>query len=64
MCEVIIELYHVSQSVLSIEVSCGIGGRNRVPGGPWPLLNLRAIHRNVIFTVENQFSLAKGPPYF
>ena len=30
-----------------------IGG----PGGPWPLLNLRPLHRNVIFAIENlQFS--------
>ena len=36
-----------------------IGGR-----GLWPLLNLRALHRNVIFAIENHFSLAKSPPYF
>ena len=32
-----------------------IGG----PGEPWPLLNLKPLHKNVIFTIENQFSLAK-----
>ena len=38
-----------------------IGGGN---GGPWPLLNLRPLHRTVIFAIENHFSLAKWPPYF
>ena len=36
-----------------------IGGGNR---GPWPLLNLRPLLRNVIFAIENHFSLAKWPP--
>ena len=27
--------------------------------GPWPLLNLRPLYRNVIFAIENHFSLAK-----
>ena len=36
-----------------------IGGRNR---GAWPLLNLMPLHRNVIFAIENHFSLAKWPP--
>ena len=35
-----------------------IGG----PGGPWPPLNLKPLHRNVIFAIENHFSLAKWPP--
>ena len=26
---------------------------------PWPLLNLKPLHRNVIFATENHFSLAK-----
>ena len=30
-------------------------------GGPWPLLNLRSLHRIVIFAIENHFSLAKWP---
>ena len=33
-------------------------------GGPWPLLNLRPLHRNVIFATENHFSLGKWPPLF
>ena len=36
-----------------------IGGGNR---GAWPLLNLRPLLRNVIFAIENHFSLAKCPP--
>ena len=36
-----------------------IGGRNRGASTPWPLLNIRPLHRNVIFVIENQFSLAK-----
>ena len=31
-------------------------------GGPWPLLNLRPLHRIVIFAIENHLSLAKWPP--
>ena len=31
-------------------------------GGPEPLLNLTPFHRNVIFAIENHFSLAKWPP--
>ena len=31
-------------------------------GGPWPLLNLRPLHRNVIFAIEHHFSLVKWPP--
>ena len=38
-----------------------IGGRNR---GPWPLLDLRPLHRKIIFAIENHFSLAKWPPLF
>ena len=30
--------------------------------GPWPPLNLRSLHRNVIFAIENHFSLVKWPP--
>ena len=37
-----------------------IGGQE----GPWPLLNLRILHRIVIFAIENHFSLTNGPPYF
>ena len=33
-------------------------------GGPWPLLNLRSLHRIVIFVIENHFNLTKWPPYF
>ena len=33
-----------------------------MPGGSWPLLNLRPLHRIVIFAIENHFSLAKFPP--
>ena len=33
-------------------------------GGPWPLLNLRLLHRIVIFAIENHFRLAKWPPLF
>ena len=32
------------------------------PQGPWSLLNLRPLHRIVIFAIENHFSLAKWPP--
>ena len=39
-----------------------IGGGNRGPGGPCPLLNLRPLYRIVIFAIENHFSLAKWPP--
>ena len=39
-----------------------IGGGNRGPQGPWPLLNLRPLHRIAIFAIENHFSLAKWPP--
>ena len=47
---------------LSIWVNMySIGSRNR---GPWPLLNLKTLHKNVIFTTEIHFSLAKWPPYF
>ena len=28
------------------------------------LLNLRPLHRIVIFAIENHFSLIKWPPYF
>ena len=35
-----------------------IGGRNR---RPWPLLNLRPLHRNIVFAANNHFSLAKWP---
>ena len=36
-----------------------IGGENR---GARPPLNLRSLHRNVIFAIENHFSLVKWPP--
>ena len=36
-----------------------IGGGNR---WPWPLLNVRTVHRIVIFIIENHFCLAKWPP--
>ena len=39
-----------------------IGGGNMEARGPWPLLNLRPLHRIVIFAIENHFSLAKWPP--
>ena len=39
-----------------------IGGGNRGARGPWPPLNLRPLHRNVIFAIENHLSLAKWPP--
>ena len=39
-----------------------IGGRNRGVRGPWPLLNFRPLHRNVIFATENCFSLGKVAP--
>ena len=29
------------------------------PGGPFSLLNLKPLHRNVIFTIQTHFSLAK-----
>ena len=38
-----------------------IGSGNR---GPGPLLNLRPLHRNVIFAIENHFSLVMCPPLF
>ena len=28
---------------------------------PWPLITLRPLHRNVIYAIENHFSLAKWP---
>ena len=31
-------------------------------GGPWPLLDLRTLHKIVIYAIENYFSLAKWPP--
>ena len=37
---------------------CTIGSRNKEPGGPWPLLSLKTLHGNVIFPIENHFSLA------
>ena len=36
-----------------------IGGGTR---GQEPPLNLRPLHRNLIFAIENNFSLAKVPP--
>ena len=42
--------------------STGIGGGNRGARGPWPLLNSKPLHRNVIFAIENHFSLVKWPP--
>ena len=39
-----------------------IGGGNRGARGPWSLLNPSPLHRNVIFTMENYFSLSKWPP--
>ena len=30
----------------------------RGPGGPWPLFSLRSLHRNVIFAIENNWTLA------
>ena len=38
-----------------------IGGGNRGERGPWPPLNLRPLHRNVIFAIENHFGLSKWP---
>ena len=35
-----------------------IGGQ----GGPWLLLNLRPLHRIVIFATENHLCLVKWPP--
>ena len=32
------------------------------PGVQWLLVNLRPLHRNVIFIIENHFSLAKWLP--
>ena len=36
-----------------------IGSRNKGARGSWPLLNLKPLHRNAIFAIENHFSLAK-----
>ena len=32
--------------------------------GTWPLLNLKPLHRIIIFAIENHFGLARWPPYF
>ena len=32
------------------------------PGGPWPLLNFKTLHRNSNFAIENHLSLVKWPP--
>ena len=59
---VIILVMHVGSNVLNCTnyiVSSCTGSGNR---GAWPLLNLRPLHRNVIFPIENHFSLAKCPP--
>ena len=40
-----------------------IGSSNR-GRGTMVLLNLKPCHRNVIFAIEDHFSLAKWPPYF
>ena len=31
---------------------------------PWPLLNFKALHRSLIFVIENHLNLAKWSPYF
>ena len=33
----------------------------RGPGEPWHVLNLKTLHRNSIFTIENHLSLSKWP---
>ena len=57
-------LWYVGMVVWDIDVvvwdvGVVIGGG---PGGLWPLLNLRLLHRIVIFAIENHFRLAKWPP--
>ena len=32
------------------------------PGGPWPLLNFKALHRNSIFAIEKSSISLSGPP--
>ena len=32
------------------------------PGGPWPLLKFKVLHRNSFFAIENHLNLAKWPP--
>ena len=39
-----------------------MGGGNRGERRPWSLLNLRTLHRIVIFEIGNLFSLVKWPP--
>ena len=55
-------LLHDIYDIWYVMTHFSIGGRNREARGPWPLLNLRTLHRIVIFAIENHFSLAKWPP--
>ena len=50
--------------IIIVTRSESIGGKSRGPGGPWPLLNFKTLHRNSIFSIENHLSLAKGPLTF
>ena len=52
---------NASKSILDgSNVIIGVG--NRGAKGPWPLLNLRPLHRIVIIAIENHFCLVKWPP--
>ena len=53
--------HHPPLSIV-LAMAMNIGNGNRGARGPWPLLNLRPLHRIVIFAIENHFSLAKWPP--
>ena len=48
-----------SSIILLFKTINSIGGGNRGVRGTWPPLNLRPLHRNVIFAIENHCSLAK-----
>ena len=50
---------HMASYLVAIAIGGEIGGK----GGMAPLKS-KPLHRNVIFAIENHFSLVKWPPLF
>ena len=55
---VLLSYYLFVSNAVMLAVSCIAAEA----GGPWPLLNFKALHRTSIFAIRNHLSLAKWPP--
>ena len=58
---VLIIVENVSRGPMQVTTSLRIGGENR--GAAVAPLK-RPLHRNIIFAIDNHYSLASGSPYF